>query len=75
MDDERADRVRACVYKLFSVDEVQISQELIFFNASRRDSEDRQTNANGIPQQSAELSDQIPSVKIGSDGDTQDHVL
>jgi hypothetical protein len=37
--------------------------------ASRRDSEDCQTNAKGIPQQSAELSDQIPSVKIGSDGE------
>ena len=41
----------------------------MFSNASRRDSEDRQTNAKGIPQQSAELSDQIPSVKIGSDGE------
>jgi hypothetical protein len=35
--------------------------------ASRRDSEDRQTNAKGIPQQSVEQSDQIPSVNIGSD--------
>ena len=41
----------------------------LFLNASRRDSEDRQTNAKGIPQQSAELSDHIPSVKIGSDGE------
>ena len=41
----------------------------LFLNASRRDSEDRQTNAKGIPQQSAELSDQIPSYKIGSDGE------
>jgi hypothetical protein len=41
----------------------------LFLNASRRDSEDRQTNAKGIPQQSAELSDQISSVKIGSDGE------